>query len=91
MCVATPVMIVWGVYATISALTSCRVEPLAAVPHAAARGTVRGRRRHGRSLDLGQRARFLPLREGRTESWWNIPTVVIAYLVGAFSFRSSAT
>ena len=85
--VAVPVILLWGVYATILAFTSVSGATLAAVPHVDApagmimtiSGMV-GLATWGNEPDF-----FRYARAGR-RSWWNVPTIVISYLVGAFLF-----
>lgn len=85
--VAMPVIIVWGVYATIRALTTVTGAALAAVPHAATSasffivvGAMVGLSTWGNEPDVFRYAKV-----GR-KSWWNIPTVAISYFLGAFIF-----
>lgn len=85
--VAVPVVIVWGVYATIKAFTSTSSHTLAAVPHAAAPtaffvvvGAMVGLSTWGNEPDI-----FRYAKAGRA-SWWNVPTIVIPYFLGAFIF-----
>ena len=85
--VAMPVIIVWGVYATIKALTSVSGDVLAAVPNAATPasffivvGAMVGLSTWGNEPDV-----FRYAKAGR-KSWWNIPTIAIAYILGSFIF-----
>jgi purine-cytosine permease-like protein len=85
--VAVPVIFLWGVYATIRAFTSVSSETLAAVPHVAAPssifvvvGAMVGLSTWGNEPDI-----FRYAKPGRA-SWWNIPTLAIAYFLGAFIF-----
>jgi purine-cytosine permease-like protein len=85
--VAVPVIFLWGVYATVRAFTSVSSETLAAVPHVAAPssifvviGAMVGLSTWGNEPDI-----FRYAKPGRA-SWWNIPTLAIAYFLGAFIF-----
>ena len=85
--VAVPVIVVWGLYATLRALTSVSAEQLAAVPAGGAAvsiifvaGGMVGLSTWGNEPDI-----FRYAKAGRA-SWWNIPTLVISYFLGAFIF-----
>jgi purine-cytosine permease-like protein len=85
--VAVPVVALWAVYATIKVLTSTSGHALAAVPHAATPtsffvvvGAMVGLSTWGNEPDV-----FRYAKAGRA-SWWNVPTIVIPYFVGAFLF-----
>jgi purine-cytosine permease-like protein len=85
--VAVPVIVVWGIYATIRALTSVSAEQLAAVPAGGATvsiilvaGGMVGLSTWGNEPDI-----FRYSKGGRS-SWWNIPTLAISYFLGAFIF-----
>ena len=85
--VAVPVMVLWGVYALIKAFTSISSGVLDAVPQAASpasilmvAGGMVGLSTWGNEPDV-----FRYAKAGR-ESWWNIPTLAIAYFLGAFLF-----
>lgn len=85
--VALPVIIVWGVYALIKALTTVSGADLSAVPHTdettsifVTVGAMVGLSTWGNEPDV-----FRYSRPGRG-SRWNIPTLVIGYFVGAFLF-----
>jgi purine-cytosine permease-like protein len=85
--IATPVIIVWGVYATIKALTTVSGSVLAHVPHTATPtsffiivGAMIGLQTYGNEPDF-----FRYSKAGR-KSWWNIPTIAIPYAMGAFLF-----
>lgn len=85
--VAVPVVALWAVYATIKVLTSVSGHALAAVPHAATPtsffvvvGAMVGLSTWGNEPDV-----FRYAKAGRA-SWWNVPAIVIPYLVGAFLF-----
>jgi purine-cytosine permease-like protein len=85
--VAVPVVALWAVYATIKVLTSASGHALAAVPHAASPtsffvvvGAMVGLSTWGNEPDV-----FRYAKAGRA-SWWNVPTIVIPYFVGAFLF-----
>ena len=87
MWVATPVMIVWGLYSLIKALTTISATTLSTVPHVASStslfvvvGAMVGLSTWGNEPDV-----FRYAKAGKT-SWWNIPTIVIAYIAGAFLF-----
>jgi purine-cytosine permease-like protein len=85
--VAVPVVIVWGIYATIKAFTSTSGHTLAAVPHTSTPtsffvvvGAMVGLSTWGNEPDI-----FRYSKPGRA-SWWNVPTIVIPYFLGAFLF-----
>ena len=85
--VAVPVVILWGIYATIKAFTSTSGHTLAAVPHASTPtsffvvvGAMVGLSTWGNEPDI-----FRYAKPGRA-SWWNVPTIVIPYFLGAFLF-----
>jgi purine-cytosine permease-like protein len=85
--VAVPVIIVWGVYATIRALTSVSAADLAAVPAGGATvsilfvaGGMVGLSTWGNEPDI-----FRYSQPGRA-SGWNIPALAISYFLGAFIF-----
>jgi purine-cytosine permease-like protein len=85
--VAVPVILVWGVFATYLAFTTVSGETLAAVPQVAAPtgmlmviGGMVGLSTWGNEPDF-----FRYAKAGRA-SWWNVPTIVISYLVGALLF-----
>lgn len=85
--IAVPVVVLWGIYATIKALTSVSGHALAAVPHATSpaslflvTGAMVGLSTWGNEPDI-----FRYAKAGRA-SWWNIPTLAIAYFLGAFIF-----
>jgi purine-cytosine permease-like protein len=85
--VAVPVIIVWGVYATIRALTSVTADQLAAVPAVDApvsilfvAGGMVGLSTWGNEPDI-----FRYAQAGRA-SWWNIPTLALSYFLGSFIF-----
>jgi len=85
--VAVPVVALWAVYATIKVLTSVSGHALAAVPHAATPtsffvvvGAMVGLSTWGNEPDV-----FRYAKAGRA-SWWNVPAIVIPYVVGAFLF-----
>lgn len=85
--VATPIMIVWGIYATIKALTTVSSSQMAAVPHVASStalfvvvGAMVGLSTWGNEPDI-----FRYSKAGR-KSWWNIPAVALPYIAGAFIF-----
>jgi purine-cytosine permease-like protein len=87
MWVATPVMIVWGVYSLIKALTTISAHTLSTVPHVASTtslfvvvGAMVGLSTWGNEPDV-----FRYAKAGKA-SWWNIPTITIAYVAGAFIF-----
>jgi purine-cytosine permease-like protein len=87
MWVATPVMIVWGIYALIRALTTVTTAQLATIPHVASStslfvvvGAMVGLSTWGNEPDV-----FRYAKAGKA-SWWNVPTIVIAYVAGAFVF-----
>jgi purine-cytosine permease-like protein len=85
--IAVPVILVWGIFATIIAFTTISSDTLAAVPHVDAptgmimviSGMV-GLSTWGNEPDFFRYAKV-----GR-KSWWNLPAIVISYLVGAFLF-----
>jgi len=85
--VAVPVVVVWGVYATIKAFTSVSGHALSAVPHASTpasiffvTGAMVGLSTWGNEPDI-----FRYAKPGRA-SWWNIPAIAIPYVLGAFIF-----
>jgi purine-cytosine permease-like protein len=85
--VAVPVVVLWGVYATIKAFTSVSGHALSAVPHASAptsiffvAGAMVGLSTWGNEPDI-----FRYAKAGRA-SWWNVPTLAIPYFLGAFIF-----
>jgi purine-cytosine permease-like protein len=85
--VAVPVVIAWGLYATIKAFTTVTAHQLAAVPHAASpaslfvvAGAMVGLSTWGNEPDV-----FRYAKPGRA-SRWNIPALVIPYVLGAFLF-----
>jgi purine-cytosine permease-like protein len=85
--VALPVIVLWGCYAMVKALTTVTSHQLAAVPHASSSaslfivvGAMVGLSTWGNEADV-----FRYARSGRA-SLWNIPTVAVAYVVGAFLF-----
>ena len=85
--VAVPVVILWGIYATIKAFTSTSGHTLAAVPHTSTPtsffvvvGAMVGLSTWGNEPDI-----FRYSKPGRA-SWWNVPTIVIPYFLGAFLF-----
>jgi purine-cytosine permease-like protein len=85
--VAVPVVVLWGLYATIKAFTTVSGHQLAAVPHTASpvsllavTGAMVGLSTWGNEPDV-----FRYSKAGRA-SWWNIPTLAIPYALGAFLF-----
>lgn len=85
--VAVPVVVLWGLYATIKAFTTVSSHQLAAVPHTASPssmfvvvGAMVGLSTWGNEPDV-----FRYAKQGRA-SWWNIPTLAIPYALGAFLF-----
>jgi len=85
--VALPVIIVWGIYALIKALTTVSGADLSAVPHTSETtsifvtvGAMVGLSTWGNEPDV-----FRYSKPGRA-SRWNIPTLVTGYFVGAFLF-----
>jgi purine-cytosine permease-like protein len=85
--VAVPVVIVWGLYATIKAFTTVSGHALSTVPHTSSPsslffvvGAMVGLSTWGNEPDV-----FRYAKPGRA-SWWNIPTLVIPYILGAFLF-----
>jgi purine-cytosine permease-like protein len=85
--VAVPVVAVWGLYATIKAFTSVSSHALAAVPHTAAPTSffVVVGAMVGLSTWGNEPAIFRYAKSGRA-SWWNVPTIAIPYVLGAFLF-----
>jgi purine-cytosine permease-like protein len=85
--IAVPVILVWGVFATILAYTTVSSDVLASVPHVdaptgmivAISGMI-GLSTWGNEPDFFRYAKV-----GR-KSWWNLPTIVVSYVVGAFLF-----
>jgi purine-cytosine permease-like protein len=85
--VALPVIIVWGIYALIKALTTVSGADLSAVPHTSDTasifvtvGAMVGLSTWGNEPDV-----FRYSKAGRP-SRWNIPTLAIGYFVGSFLF-----
>ena len=84
--VAVPVIVVWGLYATIKSFVTVTPQQLAAVPHASPTsfflvvGAMVGLSTWGNEPDI-----FRYSKAGRA-SWWNIPTLAIPYALGAFLF-----
>jgi len=84
--VAVPVIVVWGLYATIKSFVTVSAHQLAAVPHASPTsfflvvGAMVGLSTWGNEPDI-----FRYSKPGRA-SWWNIPTLAIPYALGAFLF-----
>jgi len=85
--VAVPVVVLWGLYATIKAFTTVTAHQLAAVPHTSSPvslffvvGAMVGLSTWGNEPDV-----FRYSKPGRA-SWWNIPALVIPYALGAFLF-----
>jgi purine-cytosine permease-like protein len=87
MWVATPIIIVWGIYSLVKALTTVSSHTLATIPHVASAsslfvvvGAMVGLSTWGNEPDV-----FRYAKAGKA-SWWNIPAIVIAYVAGAFIF-----
>lgn len=85
--VAVPVVVAWGLYATIKSFVTVTPHQLAAVPHAASStsfflvvGAMVGLSTWGNEPDI-----FRYSKPGRA-SWWNIPALAIPYALGAFLF-----
>jgi len=85
--VAVPVIVLWGIYATIKAFTAVSGHALSAVPHASApasiffvTGAMVGLSTWGNEPDI-----FRYAKPGRA-SWWNVPAIAIPYVLGAFIF-----
>lgn len=85
--VAVPVVVLWGIYATIKAFTSVSGHALSAVPSASAPGSIFfvtgamvGLSTWGNEPDI-----FRYAKPGRA-SWWNVPAIAIPYILGAFIF-----
>lgn len=85
--VAVPVVIIWGLYATIKAFTTVSGHALSTVPHTSSPsslffvvGAMVGLSTWGNEPDV-----FRYAKPGRA-SWWNIPSLVIPYILGAFLF-----
>ena len=85
--VAVPVVVLWGIYATIKAFTSVSGHALSAVPHASTpasiffvTGAMVGLSTWGNEPDI-----FRYAKPGRA-SWWNVPAIAIPYVLGAFIF-----
>jgi purine-cytosine permease-like protein len=85
--VAVPVVIIWGLYATIKAFTTVSGHALSTVPHTSSPssllfvvGAMVGLSTWGNEPDV-----FRYAKPGRA-SWWNIPTLVIPYILGTFLF-----
>jgi purine-cytosine permease-like protein len=85
--VAVPVIIVWGVYATVRALTTVSAATLAALPATSSPSTILltatamvGLSTWGNEPDF-----FRYSKPGRA-SWWNVPTLAISYFLGSFIF-----
>lgn len=85
--VALPVILLWGAYALVRALTSVTGHELSAIPHTASPtslfvtvGAMVGLSTWGNEPDV-----FRYSKPGRA-SWWNIPTLAVGYFLGAFVF-----
>jgi purine-cytosine permease-like protein len=85
--VAVPIVIIWGLYATIKAFATVSGHALSAVPHTSSPssmflvvGAMVGLSTWGNEPDV-----FRYAKAGRA-SWWNIPTLAIPYVLGAFLF-----
>lgn len=84
--IAVPVIVVWGLYATIKSFVTVTPQQLAAVPHASPTsfflvvGAMVGLSTWGNEPDI-----FRYSKPGRA-SWWNIPALAIPYALGAFLF-----
>ena len=85
--VAVPIVVLWGLYATIKAFATVSGHQLAAVPHTASptslfvvAGAMVGLSTWGNEPDV-----FRYSKPGRS-SWWNIPALAIPYALGAFLF-----
>jgi purine-cytosine permease-like protein len=85
--VAVPVIIVWGIYASIRALTTVSGDVLASIPPTGnpvsilfVAGGMVGLSTWGNEPDI-----FRYAKSGRA-SWWNVPTLAISYFLGAFIF-----
>jgi purine-cytosine permease-like protein len=85
--IAVPVILVWGVFATLKAFSGVSGEVLAAVPSVDAKASILfvvggmvGLSTWGNEPDF-----FRYAKPGRG-SLWNLPTVIISYAVGAFVF-----
>jgi purine-cytosine permease-like protein len=85
--VAVPIMVLWGIYAVIHALTSVSSSVIDAVPHVTTAtsfmvvvGAEIGLMTYGNEPD------FFRYSKARGASWWNIPTIVISYGLGSFLF-----
>ncbi len=85
--IAVPIVALWGLYATIKAFTSASAHALSAVPHTAAPtsffivvGAMVGLSTWGNEPDI-----FRYAKPGRA-SRWNVPTLAIPYVLGAFLF-----
>jgi len=85
--VAVPVIIAWGIYAVIRALTSVSADVLATVPQTTSppsilfvAGGMVGLSTWGNEPDV-----FRYAKPGNA-SRWNIPTLAISYFLGAFIF-----
>ncbi|MBP1882467.1 cytosine permease [Sinorhizobium mexicanum] len=85
--IAVPVILIWGVYATIRAFFATSGDVLAAIPHVDAptsmimvTGALVGLSTWGNEPDFFRYAKV-----GR-ESLWNLPTIIVSYLVGALLF-----
>ncbi len=85
--VAVPVVLLWGIYATIKAFTTVSGASLSHVPHTSSpvsllvvTGAMVGLSTWGNEPDI-----FRYAKSGR-KSWWNIPTLAISYFLGAFIF-----
>ncbi len=82
---AVPVVLLWGVYATIKGLTTVSSGQLATVPHVAApssvlfvTGAMVGLSTWGNEADI--------FRYAKTRPQWNVPSIVVSYAVGSFVF-----
>ncbi len=82
---AVPVVLIWGVYATIKSLATVSGTQLSAIPHVAApssilfvTGAMVGLSTWGNEPDI--------FRYAKTKPQWNVPAIVISYAVGSFVF-----
>jgi purine-cytosine permease-like protein len=83
--VAVPVVLLWGVYATVKGLTGVTADQLSSVVKVDnpanilfVTGAMVGLSTWGNEADI--------FRYAKTRPQWNIPTIVVSYAIGAFMF-----
>jgi hypothetical protein len=83
--VAVPVVMLWGLYATVRGLATVSGHQLMSHPHVSSpatllyvTGSMVGLSTWGNEADV--------FRYARTKPQWNVPTIVISYALGSFMF-----